>query len=60
LPTDTATPAPTDTPSPTPEPTASPVPPQCADGIDNDLDGFTDYPDDLKCTGPTDNDESVL
>jgi hypothetical protein len=57
LPTETATPAPTDTPSPTPEPTASPVPPQCSDGIDNDGDGFTDYPDDLKCTGPLDDDE---
>lgn len=30
---------------------------QCNDGIDNDLDGFTDYPDDPSCSGVTDNDE---
>jgi len=30
---------------------------QCNDGLDNDLDGFTDYPDDPSCSGVTDNNE---
>jgi acid phosphatase type 7 len=30
----------------------------CADGSDNDGDGKTDYPDDLGCLSPTDNDET--
>jgi len=29
-----------------------PTPPECADGLDNDLDGHTDYPDDPDCWGP--------
>ncbi len=31
--------------------------PQCADGIDNDYDGLTDYPDDTGCENYNDNDE---
>lgn len=31
--------------------------PQCSDGIDNDGDGFTDWPSDTTCGGPSDNDE---
>lgn len=35
------------------------VPPaQCADGIDNDADGLTDFPADPGCTSATDNDET--
>jgi len=30
---------------------------QCQDGIDNDGDGFVDYPNDPGCTSPEDNDE---
>jgi hypothetical protein len=30
---------------------------QCADGYDNDGDGFTDYPQDQGCSSATDNDE---
>lgn len=30
---------------------------QCSDGIDNDKDGFTDYPADTSCYDKTDNDE---
>jgi choice-of-anchor B domain-containing protein len=26
--------------------------PECSDGLDNDLDGLRDYPDDLTCAGP--------
>jgi hypothetical protein len=29
------------------------VAPQCSDGVDNDLDGRTDYPDDPDCTSPS-------
>lgn len=32
--------------------------PECADGIDNDSDGDTDYPDDSECTNEVDDDES--
>lgn len=32
---------------------------QCSDGIDNDADGQTDYPDDTGCADLTDNDEST-
>ncbi len=32
--------------------------PQCQDGIDNDNDGSTDFPNDFSCTSPTDNDET--
>jgi hypothetical protein len=35
-----------------------PLAPQCSDGIDNDADGLTDYPDDPGCTGAGDNDET--
>lgn len=31
--------------------------PQCSDGIDNDGDGVSDYPDDPNCTEPEDDDE---
>ncbi|HEX2022495.1 MAG TPA: hypothetical protein VHH36_07265 [Candidatus Thermoplasmatota archaeon] len=31
--------------------------PQCRDGVDNDLDGVSDYPDDPGCTHPNDDDE---
>ncbi|KKQ79740.1 MAG: hypothetical protein UT02_C0025G0007, partial [Parcubacteria group bacterium GW2011_GWC2_38_7] len=31
---------------------------ECMDGIDNDYNGKTDYPNDKSCTDPTDNDES--
>ncbi len=33
-------------------------PPQCSDGIDNDGDGFVDYPTDAGCTSMGDNDET--
>jgi hypothetical protein len=39
---------------------APPPLPQCGDGIDNDGDGFSDYPDDVQCQSPYDNDESIL
>ncbi len=32
--------------------------PACADGVDNDSDGKTDYPADPGCSGPTDNNET--
>lgn len=42
--------------TPTPEPT--PVPqPECNDGLDNDGDGFVDYPNDDGCTSETDDSE---
>jgi len=31
---------------------------ECSDGIDNDQDGATDYPDDFSCSSPYDDDES--
>jgi hypothetical protein len=31
--------------------------PQCRDGVDNDLDGFTDYPADPGCSSPEDDSE---
>lgn len=31
--------------------------PACSDGLDDDGDGFTDYPDDSGCTSPEDNSE---
>ena len=34
------------------------VPNQCQDGIDNDNDGATDYPNDFSCSSATDNDET--
>jgi len=47
------------TPSPTPSPTPTPAPaPVCADGIDNDGDGATDYPADPGCSSAADTDES--
>lgn len=33
-------------------------PVQCSDGVDNDGDGATDYPDDTGCTGPDDTREA--
>ncbi len=32
--------------------------PACSDGVDNDGDGLTDYPNDLGCDNPTDNSEN--
>lgn len=32
--------------------------PQCSDGLDNDGDGFTDFPADPGCLSPTDNNEA--
>jgi endoglucanase len=61
-PTPTPTPAPTSTPTPTPTPVPTPTPtptPEfaCSDGVDNDGDGLTDYPDDPGCASATDSDE---
>jgi hypothetical protein len=60
-PTPTPQPTPVATPLPTPTPTLPPTPgptPQCSDLIDNDEDSATDYPADLGCSSPTDNDET--
>jgi hypothetical protein len=48
---------------PTPTPTLEPTPtatatPQCSDGLDNDGDLLADFPLDLGCTGPEDDDET--
>jgi hypothetical protein len=44
--------------------TASPpvaaLPPQCGDGVDNDRDGSTDYPNDPGCSAPDDATEASL
>jgi hypothetical protein len=51
--TPTATPTPTAVPTPTPTPTPVPTPvPQCSDGLDNDADGYTDFPSDPGCASP--------
>ena len=34
--------------------------PQCGDGLDDDNDGFSDYPADPECQSDYDNDESIL
>ncbi len=39
-------------------PTNTPVPPACRDGIDNDDDGNTDYPNDKECGSPDGNHET--
>jgi penicillin-binding protein 1A len=44
--------------TPPPPPPPPPTDPACSDGADNDGDGATDFPSDLGCTGPDDNDES--
>jgi hypothetical protein len=55
---DEATPTPPPpTPTPSPTETPSPPPPQCSDGIDNDGDGYIDYPADPGCTDSNDDDE---
>jgi calcineurin-like phosphoesterase family protein len=36
----------------------TPPPSACSDGLDNDADGSTDYPDDPGCTSATDTDET--
>jgi hypothetical protein len=56
----TPPPTPQPTPDPTPEPTPEPTPvlPECSDGVDNDGDILADWPLDLGCTSPTDDDES--
>jgi prepilin-type N-terminal cleavage/methylation domain-containing protein len=41
--------------APAPPPTAAPA---CSDGIDNDGDGKTDFPDDPGCASPSDTDET--
>jgi len=56
----TPTPTPSPTPMPTPAPTPSPTPPPtfaCSDGVDNDGDGFTDFPVDPGCDSANDDDE---
>ncbi len=40
------------TPHPPPDPPVASMP--CSDGVDNDGDGATDFPDDLGCRGPAD------
>lgn len=40
-----------------PPPTPPPPVAECSDGIDNDSDGLTDYPDDPGCSSANDNDE---
>ena len=39
-------------------PPPPPAEPECSDGIDNDNDGSTDFPDDFDCDSPEDNSES--
>lgn len=56
LATPTATPIPTLSPSPTP---SVALLPECADGLDNDLDGEIDFPNDPQCTDALDNDETA-
>lgn len=50
-------PPPSVSPSPSPSPSPSEPAAQCSDGIDNDGDGFTDFPLDPQCTNALDNDE---
>jgi hypothetical protein len=58
VPTAVPTPVPTAVPTPVPTAVPTPVPAQCSDGLDNDQDGFTDFPLDLGCTDPSDDDEA--
>lgn len=69
-PTKTKTPVPTVAPTKTPYPTATrtsvPTPvktpvrkAECSDGIDNDLDGDVDYPEDDGCANPQDDNEDT-
>ena len=44
-------------PPPPPPPPPPPLPTTCANGVDDDGDGLTDYPDDPGCTWPGDGDE---
>jgi len=46
-----------DAPPPPPPPQPDAKLPACSDGIDNDCDGLTDWPDDPGCSGPDDDDE---
>ena len=41
-------------------PPPPPPTPQCSDGVDNDLDGATDYPADTGCSSAIDDDESSI
>lgn len=41
-------------------PSASAEGPECSDGVDNDGDGFTDYPNDPECGSPEDSPESFV
>ena len=45
-------------PTPTPTPTPTPKVVACVDGIDNDGNGFKDYPEDKGCSSATDTSES--
>ena len=47
-----------DTTPPPPPPPPPPPSPQCSDGVDNDGDGQTDFPDDPGCSSATDTTES--
>jgi 3-phytase len=40
------------------ETSSTPTSPDCADGVDNDGDGLTDFPDDPGCSDANDNDET--
>jgi myo-inositol-hexaphosphate 3-phosphohydrolase len=40
------------------ETSSTPPAPDCADGVDNDGDGLTDFPDDAGCADANDNDEA--
>ena len=58
----TPPPIPPPTITPTAPPTATPEPtplPECNDGVDNDLDGWIDYPADKGCTTPDDDEAPV-
>jgi hypothetical protein len=55
----TAEPTPTPIPEPTPTPTAALPLPRCSNGTDDDGDGAVDLAD-VECSGPLDNDESLL
>jgi len=46
------------TPSPSPSPSPSPAP-QCSDQVDNDGDGFVDFPDDAACHATDDDSEEI-
>jgi hypothetical protein len=49
----------TSTPTPTPTNTPMPKAAECMDGIDNDQDGFVDYPIDPGCDAPNGDNEAI-